>query len=336
MSMFEKIKQEVKQDYYVQHFANDGQRFVAWYLRNIHLRDLNQTKAEITDGADDKQIDAIFVDDDNSTVYVIQGKFVGSNSINAEPLREVLSSWIQLRDLVRLQETANEKLKQRLSEVAIALDDEYDVAFELITTGALTAPAREDLATFQAQLAKADDLPAAIHVVDDDELKRRYDLALDRENPVLTHTLDLEKGKYLAMELAGTRAILAAIPLKECIDFPGIKDGTLFQKNVRQSLGLNNAVNKGIKSTIYENSRDFFFNHNGITAICKQLELTDTGLLRVKGISVVNGCQSLNTIVSCSEKVKTWTVPTSCLDFMRSRNGSAPIESVSRRTRKVP
>src|SRR5438552_6261072 len=135
MSMFEKIKQEVTQDYYLQHFANDGRRFVAWYLRNIHLRDLNQTKAEITDGADDKQIDAIFVDDDNSTVYVIQGKFVGSNSINAEPLREVLSSWIQLRDLVRLQETANEKLKQRLSEVAIALDDEYDVAFELITTG---------------------------------------------------------------------------------------------------------------------------------------------------------------------------------------------------------
>lgn len=107
------------------------------------------------------------------------------------------------------------------------------------------------------------------------------------------------------MELGGTRVALVALPLKDCLGFPGIKDGTLFQKNVRQSLGLNNAVNKGIKHTIYNMSQDFFFSHNGITAICNQMELSDSGLLRVKGVSVVNGCQSLNTILSCSEKVKT-------------------------------
>jgi hypothetical protein len=49
-------------------------------------------------------------------------------------LREVLSSWVQLKDLVRLQESANNKLKQKLSEVAIAFEDNYDVEFELITT----------------------------------------------------------------------------------------------------------------------------------------------------------------------------------------------------------
>jgi hypothetical protein len=107
------------------------------------------------------------------------------------------------------------------------------------------------------------------------------------------------------VELGGTRVVLVALPLKDCLTFPGIKDGTLFQKNVRQSLGLNNAVNKGIKHTIYKNSRDFFFSHNGITAICNQMELSEDGRLRVRGVSVVNGCQSLNTILSCSEKVRT-------------------------------
>src|SRR5271157_3418937 len=302
--MFAKIKDEIKQPYYTSNFPNDGQRFVAWYLRNIHLRDMNEAKADVTDGADDKQIDAIFVDDDNSTVYIMQGKFVGSATIDAEPLREVLSAWIQLKDIVRLQETANNKLRQRLAEVALALDNEYDVAFELITTGTLTEAARSDLATFQAQLANTDDLPASIHVVDEDELKRRYELALERENPLISHTLQLQPDKYLSMELGGTRVILVALSLKDCLTFPGIKDGTLFQKNVRQSLGLNNAVNKGIKHTIYNNGRDFFFSHNGITAICNQMELTDDRTLRVKGVSVVNGCQSLNTILSCSEKVR--------------------------------
>ncbi|MFH1673177.1 MAG: hypothetical protein ABIF87_07105 [Pseudomonadota bacterium] len=72
--MYAKISEEIKQDYYQQNFPNDGQRFVAWYLRNIHLRDMNETRFDITDGSDDKQIDAIVVDDDNNTVFVIQGE----------------------------------------------------------------------------------------------------------------------------------------------------------------------------------------------------------------------------------------------------------------------
>ena len=101
--------------------------------------------------------------------------------------------------------------------------------------------------------------------------------------------------------------VIAVVSLSECIRFPGIKDGTLFQKNVRQSLGLNNAVNKGIKNTIYsDRHRDFFFFHNGITAICNRMERRNSEL-HLHGVSVVNGCQSLNTILSCSERVKTLT-----------------------------
>ena len=303
--MYQKILEEIKQDYYQQKFPNDGQRFISWYLRNIHLRDMNETLSDITDGANDKQIDAIVIDDDNNTIYVIQGKFIGKNTVDAEPLREVLSSWVQLKDLVRLQENCNDKLKRKLSEVAMGLDDDYDVVFELITTGSLTAGAQSDLATFQANIAEADDFPASIHLVDEEELKVRYDMALDRENPSIKHSMNLEDSKYIRMDIGGTNVVISAIPIKDCLKIPGIKDGTLFQKNVRQSLGLNNRVNKGIKSTIFHDSKDFFFYHNGITAICKKMKFENNGILNLRGLSIVNGCQSLNTIISCSEKVKT-------------------------------
>lgn len=303
--MHPKILEEIKQEYYQQRFPNDGQRFVAWYLRNIHLRDMNEARADVTDGAYDKQIDAIVVDDNNSSVYIIQGKFIGEKNVDAEPLREVLSSWVQLKDLVRLQENCNSKLKQKLSEVALAIEDDYDVVFELITTGILTSSAKIDLAAFQSNLAESDDFPASIHLIDNDELKVRYEMALDKENPIIKHKIELEAGKYLNMELGETKVVVAAIHLRDCLRFPGVKNGTLFQKNVRQSLGLNNRVNKGIKTTIFHNSKDFFFYHNGITAICNNIVLTESGTLEVQGISVVNGCQSLNTILSCSEKIKT-------------------------------
>jgi hypothetical protein len=306
-NVYDKIKQEIKQDYYVQNFPNEGQRFVAWYLRNIHLLDMNQTKDDITDGADDKQIDAIVIDDDRSTIFVIQGKFIGVDKVDATPLREVLSSWMQLRNLARLQEVGNNKLKRKLDEVAQALEDDYEISYELITTASLTEAAQNDLATFQMQLAELsdkDDVIASINLIDVDELRRRYDLAIEAENPSIKHTFQLEGNKYLFSNIADTQVVVAAISLKDCIKISGIKDGTLFQKNVRQSLGLSNAVNKGIKNTIYgDKHRDFFFFHNGVTAICNKITM-DGNKLDVYGLSVVNGCQSLNTILSCSERVK--------------------------------
>jgi AIPR protein len=305
--MYDFIKGQISADYFKQKFANDGQRFVAWYLRNILFRDMNETRDDITDGADDKQIDALIIDDDKSLVRIVQGKFTQGGSVNAEPLREVFSSWLQIKDLARLQNVANPKLARKLAELANALDEDYEISFELITTGTLTDAAQHDLLTFQEELAKLSEneaFDATIHVIDAEELKRRYDYAIETDNPSINYKLQLTGVQYMFHEIAGTPVVIAALPLKECIKLPGIKDGTLFQKNVRQSLGSSNAVNKGIRSSILGDKRsDFFFFHNGVTALCNKMQM-DGETLTLSGLSIVNGCQSLNTILSCSETVK--------------------------------
>lgn len=307
-TIYQKIQEEIKTDYYQQNFSNDGQRFVAWYLFNILRQDRNQTKDSITDGADDKQIDAIVIDDDKQVVYIIQGKFISGGQVDAQPLREVLSSWMQLRDLVRLQEVGNQKLQRKLSEVSKAFEDDYEVCFELITTASLTQSALNDLETFQTQLAdisENEDFDATISVIDENELARRYELALETDNPQINYTVNLEGSKFMPINIAGTDVVIVALPLKEAVQIYGIKDGSLFQKNVRQSLGTNNAINKKIRQTILgDKHKDFFFFHNGITAICNRMEFKDDNTLKLYGLSVVNGCQSLNTILSCSERVK--------------------------------
>lgn len=301
--MYNKILSELKQDYYKENFPNDGQRFVAWYLRNIHNLDTFETKDCITDGAGDKQIDAVYIDNQACTVYIIQGKFYGGDTVDAEPLREVLSSWIQIKDLAHLQDGANHNLQVKISEIATALEDEYDICFELIMTSALTDAAKQDLTVFQKQLSDDETLSANLVVVDNDLLKFKYDEALNRNRPYINHEFRLEDGKYMELEIDGTKAVIVALPLKDCIKIPGIKDGSLFRKNVRQSLGTSNKVNKAIARTIKNNPGDFFFLHNGITAICSQMTIRD-GILSVKELNVVNGCQSLSTVFSCSESAK--------------------------------
>ena len=105
----------------IENYPNEGQRFVAWYLRNIHNLDTIEAKDCITDGAGDKQIDAVYIDNDSSVVYIIQGKFYSGETVDATPLREVLASWVEIKNLPKLQEDANEKLRIKINELATAL-----------------------------------------------------------------------------------------------------------------------------------------------------------------------------------------------------------------------
>ncbi|MEW6213157.1 MAG: AIPR family protein [Acidobacteriota bacterium] len=301
------IRRDIQTDsFYQQNFANDGERFLAWYLRNIYLRTPVQARDDITDGANDKEIDGVIVDDEKRRVLVIQGKFYDQTAVDHAPLHEVLAAWLQIRNLPALQDNCNERLKVKLEAVAVALQDDYDVEFELVTTGRLTQSAQDDLKTFNDTISEFEHPEASIILVDEATLKARWDEAMAKDLPSLSHTFTLEPGKSLSLEVAHFKTVLAAIKLADCLQLPGIREGTLFRKNVRQALGLTNKVNKGLKQTINgENPQYFFLYHNGITALCEKLELVaSTNQLVLNGLSIVNGCQSLNTILACSEKAK--------------------------------
>src|SRR5262245_37694127 len=135
----DRIRRDIGGDpYYAQNFANDGERFLAWYLRNVHGRTPLQARSDITDGQDDKQIDALLVDDERLRVIIVQGKFFSSASVDQQPLQEILSAWCQVQNLPQLQDHANSRLRMKLDELSVAIDEDYEVDFELLTTGKLT------------------------------------------------------------------------------------------------------------------------------------------------------------------------------------------------------
>src|SRR5581483_2668194 len=304
-ALLERIRVDLKEGYYQQNFPNDGQRFLAWYLRNCYSRTQIQAKDDITDGPNDKEFDAIVVDDEKRHIIIMQSKFY-AGGVDHQPLQEVLAAWLQIQNLPALQSTCNAKLQIKLEAVATALQDDYEVVFELVTTGQLTADARNDLDAFQSTIVDFEHPQSSLTLVDSDVIETRWTEANGRNLPSLSHTIALEPGRYLAVEIANFKTVLAAVKLSECLRFPGIADGKLFRPNVRQSLGLTNKVNKGMKQTLNgDNPQYFFFYHNGVTALCDKLKLDQSSnQLSLDGLGVVNGCQSLTTILSCSEIVK--------------------------------
>lgn len=306
--MFERIKSEIAgNSFFRENFPNDGQRFVAWYLHRVLLLDVHETKSAITDGQNDKQIDAIVVEDgEDRRIRIVQGKFVKPDPINAEPLREVLSAWTRLKELPRLQLECSGKLAERLEAMRVALEDDYEVQFELLTTGQLTSAALADFNAFQREMADSADFSAGLTLVDSALLETRLAEAEQRDLPELTTEIEINPQRYLVSEEAGVRVVLAMLPIRQCLRLPGIADGKLFRRNVRQSLGISNKVNKAMRDTLIhpEKSKYFFFFHNGITALCRSFSISDDkSRVTVRGLSVVNGCQSLSTIYSTGGKV---------------------------------
>jgi hypothetical protein len=305
-ALIERIRTDFKGDsYYQQNFSNEGQQFLAWYLRSCYLRTPVQARDDITDGPNDKEFDAVIVDDEKRQIVIVQSKFY-TGSVDHQPLQEVLAAWLQIQNLPALQASCNSKLQIKLEAVSTALEDGYEVVFELVTTGELTVDAKNDLAAFQSTIAELEHPEASLTLVDSDTIQTRWTEAAGKDLPKITHTMALEPGRYLAVDVANFKTVVAAVRLSDCLKFPGIADGKLFRPNVRQSLGLTNKVNKGMKQTLNgDNPQYFFFYHNGLTALCERLNLDSANnQLKLDGLGVVNGCQSLTTILSCSERVK--------------------------------
>jgi hypothetical protein len=285
--------------------SNKGQQFVAWYLWRAHGVDALAAADALVDGPNDKQIDAVFIDDEEARVLIIQGKFYEAGTVTGEAVGECLRAIEGIRNLPALQQVANDKLALKIADVQAAIESEYTLTVELVTVGSIAVNAREDIYAYQQSLSNSE-FAVEIVPVDGKVLVERYCQATQRALPGIDHTFDLSRAQWADPQVNDTRCLLVVMPLTQAITVPDIDTGMLFRKNVRQALGKGTKVNRGLRTTLQSDEiRDFFFYHNGITAICDSFDLDpERRTLEVKGINVVNGCQSLTTLLLNSEIIK--------------------------------
>ena len=297
--MLKMINRSLESDYYKK-YSNIGQKFVGWYLATIYHIDPIEVLSLVTDGANDKCIDAVFVDDDAQIIHIVQGKY-STGSVDSHAVEECIHASEYLSNLEDLESNCNDKLRALIPSISLAIDEGYSVRIELITTGTFTDAAIQDGYSFSDNLEKKDYV-CEFEMIDLSGLEDKYNESLTENSSKINHTVELDEGQYIEMSLSGIKVVIAALPLLQCIKFPGIKNGQLFRKNVRQSLGTNK-VNTAMKKSIKEDPNDFFFMHNGITAICSEMKINNNKLT-LTNVNIVNGCQSMSSFYASSQQVK--------------------------------
>ncbi|NDV01635.1 AIPR family protein [Pseudoroseicyclus tamaricis] len=287
------------------HYSNRApdfsKRFLKWFLENIFRLDEFAADDACVDAKHDKGVDAVYVDDVSEVVYIVQSKTKTTDkaTLGDTELKDFYGTLVQFGSQEKIEklagETKNERLKQAIlrNEISEKVAAGYDVQGVFITN----VPANKDADQY---IEKAE----IIDLYDSEEIAANYvDLNVDGGISD-SFVFDVSDSDVIEYDAGGASARIFLAPALNLTKMEGISDGALFEQNVRLSLG-NTKVNKSIKSSIREKAEhvNFPLYHNGINVLCREIINEDDQAISVQDYVVVNGAQSLTSLLSERAKI---------------------------------
>lgn len=266
-----------------------------WFLRHVKRLDDTEAPDAVCDGRGDKGIDGIWVDVLGEEIVLLQAKrraSVTSTQGDVDLQRLVgAASWFSSPEQVDalLAAGPNPELKGLVerNDLKEKVEAGFTARCVFVTNGIFDAAGTDYLEAHRAG-------SPALEGWDLDKLDpyiRYIDRPLYIEDEVeISFAPDASFTLPVGDDVEVTFGALSA---KQIAALPGIDDRSLFAQNVRLDLGRTR-VNKDINTTLGDPDEypRFLTFHNGLTMLCREVVPQDENTLKVKGLSIVNGCQS--------------------------------------------
>lgn len=301
-----KIKSEleiIREDY---EYTNLSKAFAHWYLVN-HVKVSEQEIGEIIiDGNGDNGIDAITVNGDVMTLYQFKFPDREKNIEKAIDEKTVLKMFNGYNKLIARKnpKVGNDiflKYRDIVKEKSI-----FDYKLEFVVfNNSFSQPAQDAL---ESQIEEIKDKTGNLinyKVVQHKNICDIYDRMQKKSRIDIAMTYRKLDPSYNLGE--DVKSFVGFLSAKELIESCKEQMDVIFDENIRLYEG-DNDVNTGIYNTaIGDESSKFFFYHNGIVFICDSCKnSTGNQNLILEGASVVNGCQTINSLKKAydEEKIK--------------------------------
>ncbi len=257
----------------------------------------------VVDGFGDNGIDVIHIDQEDKVVYLIQSKW-SVNGTGGWDQGEVDAFLNGVNDLINARfDRFNQRVQAKQVSLTSALDDPA-VKFKLVFCSTRTQPLAGNLQPkideYLDRLNDSGELAAfqffdqaAIHrVVADQGTVHPIELE------VFLHEWGKVRDPYLAY--------YGQVSAGEVASWHETHGTRLFEKNLRKVIDRSD-VNSAIGKTLEENPDRLVYFNNGIVALCDGIEKKplggdsrDTGCFVCRGVSVVNGAQTVGAIAQAA------------------------------------
>ena len=259
----------------------------------------------VTDGFDDNGIDAVFFDDVEKRLYLVQSKWVTGGSKSPE-LGDVQKFISGCRDLVSADLSSFNTKTQALGPniVRALADTDLRIVLVLVYTGAqpVSSHATKALKKFETEMNDVSDL---VEVVTRD-IRGVYQALTSAAQgaPINVDVMISDWGHIEVPFEAYYGQVNAADVAQWHIDH----GDRLFSDNLRQLLPSSD-VNKTIADSAQVAPTRFWYLNNGITVLCKSVKKKPlggpdraSGLFECQGVSVVNGAQTVGSLAAAKKQ----------------------------------
>ena len=259
--------------------------------------------ASVTDGKDDLGIDAYFVDEAASTLYLFQSKHRSTpGNISQKDLSHFLSAPERLTTPQVLAKCTNQKILELAPTFREKLLDGFQLHMIFISTHGATSPIDAMVQNWIGTPLRLDIGGNSIEVLhtltmsDAEDLLSRFD-SLSKEQSIVVD-LKIPQNEWHLAPAGQFRCLTATIYAEELAKIFHIHKYAIFRDNPRGPLGLSNSANKGIRKTLEDDTKRVWFHmfNNGLSAVCDSFTKPDktggSAVCTVQGFQIVNGCQT--------------------------------------------
>lgn len=276
----------------------------AYTVHHLAGCDAIDAAKSIVDGGDDNGIDAVYYDDSEAKLYLVQSKWIHSGI--GEPDNGSVKKFIAgIHDLLSLNlDRFNKKIIKRQEEISSFMSNPN---LQIIAVLAFTGNSElSELSTrdFDDLLENVNDPSEMINWRSLNQGLLHKSLTEDLNSPIAADIAIHYWGKVQEPKYAIYGQVNVAEIAKIWLDH---KDRVV-AKNLRSALG-DTDVNNEIRDSLDKWPDLFWYYNNGITATASQVTKlpygggkNDLGFFRCEGMHIVNGAQTVSTIGKFLEK----------------------------------
>lgn len=288
------------------YYSNAGDAFCHLALRALF--DLDEDDAfEACDvgGANDKDLDAFWHDEQGRRVIAVQARYSasGTKRFDRKVVKDLGSAYGWLKRLTNGKPSeARPQLRaaaEQLGDLRRA-DPDYPVELYCICLGTFTTSAQEELDAFNAERGGEG---AVMELVGIKELREAVSEQQSRDAAPLDGEIKLTLVQHFPFKPAPDqpRTLVGCVDGAELAAIEAKHKYRIFQRNVRYYLKATQKINKSINRTIRspETRPSFWYYNNGIAIVCDKFTVKKkdgAAVVSLRNMQIVNGCQTTTTL----------------------------------------
>lgn len=275
----------------------------AWYAAALlGIDEDDAIDAASVDGPEDCGCDFIYIDDDQETIYVLQG-YVSDRAERAAGVKKwnaLVAAVSTIKDPIAFKHAGRPDIYDRLKEVDVT---SFNLVFGLITLAAQSEQIdRQRESTARSRVYGPE---VSFFYEHQETLYDKYLIARAADRNVPEDTLQFI-GQVAELKGDFGQAVVGAVYAKELARLHKAYQNRLFEGNVRLFIGQRKGgINEKIVETAESRPGEFWALNNGITIVADGFEAITDSKFKLKHFSVVNGCQTTVSLSKAIEKSAT-------------------------------